>query len=184
MLKYTLCLIKQEKKILLLNRDFPTWMGCWNVLGGKIEAHETVRQSILREIEEEAHIELQNILFKGLITWSTVDGEQFGGLFLYFAELDDSYKYETPLKCDEGILDWKEIDWILHPENLGIAANISRCLNKVIHDENCYNHHSIFSEGILVDQVSTLIDKEFEDDEQLRNDYLLKYISEYSGSKI
>ncbi|MDT2305198.1 hypothetical protein P7H21_16295 [Paenibacillus larvae] len=40
-------------------------------------------------------------------------------MYLYKACLDKSVTYETPLKTREGILDWKDITWILHPENRG-----------------------------------------------------------------
>lgn len=179
--KYTLCLIKQGTKILLLNREFPTWMGCWNGIGGKIEKEEQPRLSMLRENCEETTIESPEIIFKGLITWSTVEGTDFGGLYLYIAEISEDYIYQTPIRTDEGILDWKEINWIFHPENLGVASNIPSCLNSVLNDNNCFDHHSIFSGDKMIDQVSSLIDPRIENNEVMRNEYLSKYTEEGSG---
>jgi len=181
MLKYTLCLIRQGSKILLLNKNFPTWMGCWNGIGGKIEKDETPRLSMLREIFEEAEIDSPKIIFKGLITWTTVEGSDFGGLYLYLADLPENYTYPTPVETDEGLLDWKEIDWILHPENMGVASNIPSCLDKLLYDASCYNHHSFFSDDKMIKQISTLIDPRIEEDEKLRKEYLNKYIEEGSG---
>lgn len=177
MLKYNLCLFRQGSKILLLNREKPTWMGCWNGIGGKLEQGEQPRASMLREIGEETGLDLFEISFKGLITWSTIEGTSFGGLYLYLAELPEDYIYETPIKTDEGILDWKEIDWILHPENLGVASNIPPCLEKILYDEICYNHHSIFQDNRMVEQESTILDSLIEHDEDYRNKYLNEYIA-------
>ncbi len=175
MLKYNLCLIKQGNKILLLNREKPSWLGCWNGIGGKLEQGEQPRASMLREIEEETGIDTFELTFKGLITWSSVDGTGFGGMYLYLAEMPIDYVYETPIKTDEGILDWKEIEWILHPENLGVASNIPPCLEKVLYDSQCYNHHSVFQGNRLVEQVSSLLDPRVEYDEHFRQEYLQEY---------
>lgn len=45
MIKYNLCYIRKENKILLLNRELPGWMGCWNGVGGKLQANEEPRVS-------------------------------------------------------------------------------------------------------------------------------------------
>ena len=44
-----------------------------------------------------------------------------GDTYAIIAELSKSYLYNTPIKVDEGILDWKDISWIHYPNNLGIA---------------------------------------------------------------
>ncbi|ASK63820.1 DNA mismatch repair protein MutT [Virgibacillus phasianinus] len=175
MIKYNLCLIRRGTKILLLNREFPTWLGCWNGVGGKLEENEQPRDSVIREVYEETQINSPDLQFKGLITWSTPEGSDFGGMYLYLADIPEDYHYQTPLKTDEGILDWKEIDWILHPENRGMASNIPTCLEKVLYDEQCFNHHSIFADGQMVEQISTVIDSEIESDKNLRKEYLRTY---------
>ena len=175
MLKYNFCLIRQGTKILLLNRELPTWMGCWNGVGGKLEKNEQPRSSMLREIYEETQITPLKLSFKGLITWTTSQGI-VGGMYLYLADLPEDFIYQTPIKTDEGILDWKEIAWILHPENLGVASNIPTCLEKVLYDNQCFDHHSIFVDGKLIEQISTVVDPSIEDDELLRQEYLRKYI--------
>src|SRR5690554_5924792 len=139
MLKCTICFIKQEDKILLLNRGYPSWMGVWNGVGGKIEPNETAKHSALREIKEETGIVLDFIQFKGIVTWY-VDGKGVGGMYVYFAELPSDFCYETPIKTVEGILDWKNIEWILHPENKGLATNIPKSIEKIISDSNCFEY--------------------------------------------
>ncbi|OPA75346.1 DNA mismatch repair protein MutT [Paenibacillus selenitireducens] len=178
MIKYNLCFIKQGTKILLLNREFPSWMGCWNGVGGKLEKNEHPRLSVLREIYEETQIDSPNIQFKGLLTWTILEKNECGGLYLYLAELPEEAVYQTPKKTDEGILDWKEISWILHPENFGVAANIPSCIDKMLKDKRCFHHHCIFEAGKMIQQIALVIDSVIEDDEALRTDYLSTYIIE------
>lgn len=179
MLKYTLCLIKQGSKFLLLNRENQPWMGCWNGIGGKIEKGEQPRLSMLREILEETGIDNPHLTFKGLSTWSTVEGEDFGGMYLYLAELTDEYRYETPTKTVEGILDWKEMNWILDSENMGVSTNLQSALKKIVEEESCYNYHGIFEGNTMIEQLVSPIDDSVEEDDQLRNDYLDQYLIKY-----
>lgn len=153
MLRYTICFIKQGNKILLLNREKPDWMGMWNGVGGKIEAGETPIENIKREIYEETGIEIEKVEDKGIVTW-TVDGVKTGGMHLYLVELPMTVLYETPRKTDEGILDWKEIDWILHPDNIGVAHNIPYFLPIMLREDSCYEHHCVFENGRLVEVSS------------------------------
>jgi 8-oxo-dGTP diphosphatase len=128
-------------------------MGMWNGVGGKIEAGETPIKNIIREIYEETGIEIEKVEEKGIVTW-TVDGVKTGGMHLYLAELPVTVHYETPRKTDEGILDWKEIDWILHPDNIGVAHNIPYFLPIMLREDSCYEHHCVFENGRLVEVSS------------------------------
>lgn len=175
MLTYTLCFIKQESRLLLLNREFGPWMGCWNGIGGKIEKGEHPRASALREIKEEASIEHVGVAFKGILTWSTKEGAEFGGLYLYDAELPADVPYITPVLTDEGILDWKEIGWIMHEANMGVAANLPYLLTHMLHPKSCSHIHGFFDGNRLVSQHSSAVDPAIEQDERLRNEYLHRY---------
>ncbi len=182
MLKYNLCLIRRGNQILLLNREKPTWMGCWNGVGGKLEQGEQPRVAMLREIDEETGIDAAELTFKGLITWSNIDGSNFGGMYLYLANFPENISYSTPRKTDEGILDWKGIDWILHSDNQGIAANIPPCLGKILYDNDCYNHHSYFEGNQFIEQRSSLVDPKIENDEGWRKIYLQQYLDRFAGA--
>ncbi|HHT91167.1 MAG: hypothetical protein QM451_06945 [Bacillota bacterium] len=68
---------------------------------------------MLREAEEETgllHLELH---FKGLKTWSKADRTGFGGLYLYIGFLAEHYSYPTPRRTEEGILEWKDLNWMV-----------------------------------------------------------------------
>lgn len=157
MLKYTIGFIKKGDQILLLNREFPTWMGNWNGVGGKIEKGETPLACILREIKEETGITLAHATYKGIVSWQ-VDQQREGGMYAYFAELPDTYEYPTPIKRAEGILDWKNIDWILHPKNTGVA-NLSYFLPHVLNESGLYHHEFTYTDGAVERFKSTQIEK-------------------------
>ncbi|RDW17587.1 DNA mismatch repair protein MutT [Oceanobacillus arenosus] len=149
MLKYTICFIKRGNEILLLNREKSSWMGRWNGVGGKLEAEETPMECILREIKEETGIEVAKVAYKGTVTWGDVNASS-GGMYAFVAEIPENYSYHTPLKTDEGILDWKKIDWILHPENEGIA-NLKYYLDTMLEDSRTYEHHFVYEGGRVLE---------------------------------
>jgi 8-oxo-dGTP diphosphatase len=174
MIKYNICFIKRGEEILLLNREYPSWMGCWNGIGGKLEKHETPRESMIRELMEETNIEAYTLHFKGIITWSS-EGANYGGMYTYLAEVPEHYDYPTPIKTDEGILDWKKIGWIMNSNNVGVAANIPESLDRILHDSSCYEHHCVYESGRLMDHISTPVDPLIEHDEIMREAYFRKY---------
>ncbi|WEG10897.1 8-oxo-dGTP diphosphatase [Pullulanibacillus sp. KACC 23026] len=152
MLKFTICFIKQGNHFLMLNRESPEWMGAWNGVGGKLEENETPIEGILREVKEETHLELQQDLvqYKGKVTWYDVNGTFYGGMYLFLAEIPESMRYATPVKTAEGILDWKSLDWLLHPQNKGVA-DVKRFFETMIHDAHPYDYRCLYDEDLLVD---------------------------------
>ncbi|OBR68919.1 hypothetical protein A7K91_14905 [Paenibacillus oryzae] len=161
MIEFTVCYIKQDTKVLLLNREYPTWMGCWNGIGGKIEVGESPRECILREINEETGLVISNIQFKGIETWF-IDGKFIGGMYIYVSEFPNEQIYKTPLKTYEGILDWKELDWITNPNNMGVANDIPVTIKKVLFDEMIYEHRCLYKDGKLIKHQITSMDKDYE----------------------
>lgn len=149
MLQFTICFIIQGDRVLLLNREKPAWMGRWNGVGGKINPNESPQLSVLREVYEETGLLLEKVYDKGIVTWE-VDGVDQGGMHLFLAYLPEDVIYETPRKMREGILDWKALDWVLHPENEGVASNIRYFLPAVLQDERRFDHHCIFRNGLMV----------------------------------
>lgn len=141
--------MKRNHSILLLNREAPAWMGMWNGVGGKLTADESPMKGILREIAEETGLQLSSVSDKGAVTW-VVDGSRKGGMYLFVAELASDMEYATPRGTREGILDWKRLDWILHPDNQGVAANIPYFLPLALEDSRRYEHRCTFENGRLV----------------------------------
>ncbi|WP_433596302.1 NUDIX domain-containing protein [Lysinibacillus xylanilyticus] len=65
MYKYTVCFVKNENNILMLNREKSPIMGVWNGVGGKIEKGETPDEGALREVFEETGIRVERYFSKG-----------------------------------------------------------------------------------------------------------------------
>ncbi|MBP0724374.1 8-oxo-dGTP diphosphatase [Bacillus sp. RG28] len=153
MIKYTLAFIKRNNELLMLNRIKAPTMGIWNGVGGKIEKDELPIQSIQREIEEETGIKvkLEDIKEKGLVTWKDEKGT-IGGMYLFLATIDANLSYNTPLQTEEGILDWKKIEWVLSKENRGVGELIPIFLHKVIHENESF-HYSTTYEGNFLKEV-------------------------------
>ncbi|MCQ6559295.1 NUDIX hydrolase [Paenibacillus mendelii] len=182
MITYTICFIRQGNHVLLLNRESPSWMGCWNGVGGKIERDETPRQSMIREIVEEtllSETEYQ-LNYRGLVSW-TVDHQQFGGMVLYSADISEDAHYSTPVKTVEGILDWKSMDWVMHPKNQGLATSIPLIMN-YLNEEAPYHHHCSYLEGKLADTSSEAITDATENLQQM-NEYIKLFKERTAGGK-
>lgn len=139
---------------------------------------------MLREIYEETGMDLVHVAFQGLITWSTAEGAGFGGLYLYHAIVPADMTYETPRKTPEGILDWKEIEWVLHPNNQGVARNIPQCLENIQDGQSCFHLHSFFTGNEISHQISNEIEPRIENDEAFREAYLSSYLRPYLDKQI
>ncbi len=79
-------------------------LGFYNGLGGKIEAGESVTESLRRELREEAQIELSSICLRGTIAWPGFgpNGEDWLG----FVFLVDAWSGTVPAANAEGDLVW------------------------------------------------------------------------------
>lgn len=143
---YTLCFIKQGENILMLNRNQKPWLGIWNGVGGKRLLDESALDCIAREIMEETqlHIDKNDIVDKGYVTWNDDFKTPSLGLHLFFAEIPLSIKYETPIETDEGILSWKPITWVNNKENYGVSYNIPYFIDNVLNDQSRYHYHCEF----------------------------------------
>ncbi|PEJ52159.1 DNA mismatch repair protein MutT [Bacillus sp. AFS017336] len=153
MLKYTLCFIKRENELLMLNRVNAPTMGIWNGVGGKIEKGETIERSVQREIAEETgiQIEMNQLTYKGKVTWHEEDVD-FGGMYVFLAEVPSDLQYDTPIKTNEGILDWKKIEWVVNDKNQGVGECIPYFLPILLDDERVH-HYSFYYKGNKVVDV-------------------------------
>ncbi|WP_374967404.1 NUDIX domain-containing protein [Lysinibacillus sp. RS5] len=137
MFKYNVCFLKSNDRILMLNREKPPIMGVWNGVGGKYEAGETADEGAIREVFEETGIKVTKYYSKGVITWDKSDGEK-DGIYVYLFEVDATLGDESIQKTREGILDWKQIDWIMNPNNLGVAEMVCQYLPVLLEKDNNY----------------------------------------------
>lgn len=129
MYRYTLCLIRKHDQWLLLNRQKQPAMGMWSGVGGKIEPGESPSESVIRETFEETGLTLTAVQFSGTIL---LQADETVGIYLFLAELPSDQHLVTPLATREGILDWKQLDWILDPDNTGVISNLKAYLPHVL----------------------------------------------------
>lgn len=156
MYRYTICFLKQNNRLLMLNRNRPPVMGLWNGVGGKLENSETPLASVLREVLEETGIRLETASYKGVIEWH-VNGQDPGGMYAFVAELPADLDYPTPRLTDEGILTWKDIDWLLHEQNEGVPENLPHFLPRMLTDSRRYFHTFFYEKDIISSYESTLL---------------------------
>jgi len=152
--KYTLAFLIKENKVLLLNRYHKPWMGSWNGVGGKIEENEQIFNSVIREIKEETTLDVKHSMVKycGTVTWDEFDANGTG-LYLFICNLPDDMDVHTPKVTDEGILDWKTLDWINDKQNTGIADNIPYFLNHAIKSHEPHEYYCKFEKNQLIEVI-------------------------------
>ncbi|MFS0555620.1 NUDIX hydrolase [Brevibacillus sp. 179-C9.3 HS] len=150
MFRYTICFLKHRNGMLMLNRNKSPLMGLWNGVGGKLEPNETPLASVLREIREETGIRLETACYKGIVSW-VVDGNHTGGIYAFLTYLPDDWERSlTPQVVEEGILDWKELAWILDPENAGVPENLPMFLPYMLEKEEPCQHLFTYENNRIV----------------------------------
>ena len=110
MLNTTLGYIEQDGKYLMLHRvkkendlNHDKWIG----IGGKFEDKESPEECMLRETREETGLTLTHMEYRGIVTFVSGSGvTEYMSLFTA-----DGFKGEE-IPCDEGDLEWVEIDRI------------------------------------------------------------------------
>ena len=145
----TLCFVKKDNKILMINRNKPPFMGMWNALGGHLEDNETPKECAIREIYEESNVKVDNAELISISTWNYDDDE----IYVYVSNLSDDFDISSyPIKINEGIIDFKDIDWIIHEKNYGVIADL-RVFLKDIKENQKNNYHLVYDESKLVEYV-------------------------------
>ena len=145
----TLCFVKKDDKILMINRNKAPFMGMWNALGGHKEENETPLQCAIREIYEESGIVVEDATLFSISTWNYDDDE----IYVYVCNLPSDFDINKyPIKINEGIIDFKDIDWIIHEKNYGVIEDL-RLFIKDIKENKSNNYHLIYDNSKLVDYI-------------------------------
>ena len=106
----TLCYIEKDRKYLMLHRTVKEndinkdkWIG----VGGHFEADESREECLIREVREETGYTLTSYRYRGIVTFVSGNGiTEYMSLFTA-----DGFEGEET-DCDEGELEWVDIDRI------------------------------------------------------------------------
>lgn len=109
----SLCYIEKDGCWLMLHRtkklndeNHDKWIG----IGGKLEAGESPEECMLREVEEETGLSLEQYKYRGIVTFVS---DEWGTEYMH---LFTSNRFHGVLKaCDEG-----ELEWIEKPQLLSL----------------------------------------------------------------
>ncbi|WP_274435899.1 NUDIX hydrolase [Alicyclobacillus sp. ALC3] len=160
LLRYTICFIRCGESVLMLNRNRAPNMGLWNGVGGKLEPTETPLEGVLREVREETGLHLEKADFSGIVTWNT-GGSGRAGMYAFMSEVESHMQWSGVTQTREGLLEWKPSDWVLHPDNHGVPAHVSRFLTQMLRDRSCYEHKCEFEGTRLAGYTIVPLAEEF-----------------------
>ena len=145
----TLCFVRKDNKILMINRNKYPFMGMWNAVGGHVEEGEDALACAIREIKEEGNITVSDAALISVSTWNYDDDL----IYVYTSGLPSSFDDSIyPLKISEGIIDFKDIDWILDKKNFGVVPDL-RIFLKDIKEGKKQNYHLVYDGDKLIEVI-------------------------------
>ena len=101
MIPSTLVYVRRRDATLMLRKARGQQKGKWNGLGGKAEPGETPEACAVREVREEAGLEVRELRYRGMIVFPRFDGANDWYVWIYLATADGE-----PRSGDEGELAW------------------------------------------------------------------------------
>ncbi|MFZ6031091.1 MAG: NUDIX hydrolase [Chloroflexota bacterium] len=101
----TLCYVRRDSHTLMLHRVKKAndmHQGKWNGLGGKLEPGESPEECAIREIREEAGLQVHSLILKGVLTFPAFDDFEDWYCFVFLIEGFSGALIDS----DEGDLCW------------------------------------------------------------------------------
>lgn len=141
-LLYTIFFCIVGTKVLLVKRNKEPYLNQWNGLGGKIEQGESPEASVKRELAEETGLDItqSHMVYSGIITWDVAAVARKGGMYAFIFYFPEDVLFEQS-NTREGLLQWKELDWIIENGSQEIAENIKFFLPEMIQTTKPMHYH-------------------------------------------
>ncbi|WP_058303646.1 8-oxo-dGTP diphosphatase [Gorillibacterium timonense] len=98
---YTVCMIADGERVLLLNRQHDSFKG-YIAPGGRVDYPESPLEGAIREVKEETGLTVRNLVFKGLSEYINPGGERY----MIFNYLSRDYEGELVTESREGVPEW------------------------------------------------------------------------------
>lgn len=114
-----MCMITDNNKILVLNRNDPYWPGL-TFPGGHVEAHESFFDSVVREVKEETNLVITNPKLSGIKQFYDENDHRY--IVFFYTATDFSGKVKA---SREGKLTWMTKEELLNEK---LAYNFDRDL--------------------------------------------------------
>lgn len=102
----TLCIVRQGSRVLLGMKKTGLGAGRWNGFGGKLEQGETIADSVVREVKEEADIDITDAREVGMCEFYSPVRPFIVEMHIFGA----SNFTGTPTESDEMRPQWFEVD--------------------------------------------------------------------------
>lgn len=141
---FTLCVVRDDNKILVQRREKTPFKGYWNAPGGKVEVQETPIEACLREVFEETGLHLNEVRFRGVMTVSSSSKQQSTQLLMLFDS--DNFNGEL-LSSLEGVVDWIELDKIYSSKN--VPASTTYLLPYILESEGIITGKLVYNKESL-----------------------------------
>ncbi|WEV70199.1 8-oxo-dGTP diphosphatase [Lactobacillus sp. ESL0785] len=125
-----MCMITNQDKILVLNRNDPTWPGL-TFPGGHVESHESFHDAVVREIKEETNLTIIKPRLTGIKQFYDDNNQRYLVFFYIATHFTGSVR-----ASDEGTLTWMTKDELLSHQ---LAYNFDHDL-PVYFNDTIYEH--------------------------------------------
>ncbi|MFC7321944.1 8-oxo-dGTP diphosphatase [Halobacillus campisalis] len=105
------CILRVDNKILMLKKPRRGW---YVVPGGKMEAGENIKDSVIREFKEETGLDIQSPELMGSFTFIMKEDHQTVQEWMMFTFQSSTYKGELLETSEEGELEWVQVEDVLN----------------------------------------------------------------------
>jgi 8-oxo-dGTP diphosphatase len=128
LIPYTLiACLNQHRELFMVKRSKPPFIGCWNFIGGKIDAGETPASAAIRELHEEArrHATQKSFSFRGIALWpDPSDTGRYLGMFMFrfYTRTGKAQSRQLGL-LHEGVTAWVNLDLLFHSSEFKPVPN-------------------------------------------------------------